>query len=144
MSLNTYLGIGAFVVLVLIIVAVTRKKKKHSHSNEPALEVVAPAPLAEPDTIPPTAPPTWNQGGFEISENTEPSTPQPSSATALEVWNQTDFQVFVTQQGIRVSLPPQGRTQMDSRFALTVTPASADDPLHSVSLQAAGAGLIVQ
>ncbi|WP_438869562.1 hypothetical protein [Pseudomonas sp. L1(2025)] len=134
MSLNTYLGIGAFIALVLIIVAVTRKKKPASPSSEPALAVEVPAPPVTPQTSAPTETPTWNQGGFEVSENAEPLTPQPLPTTGVEVWNQTNFHVFVTQQGIRATLAPQGRMRLENGKGLTVSP-SAQNTLQSVALE---------
>ena len=139
MSLNTYLGIGAFIVLVLMIVAITRKKKNTDTSNESVVEMQVPTPQATSVAGATTVTPISNQHGFAVSENAAPVTPPPDAAPGVEVLNQTDFQVFVTQQGIRATLLPQSRLQMDSRFPLTVAPASPENTLHSVVLQGCGA-----
>ncbi|MBD8092326.1 hypothetical protein IFT48_20240 [Pseudomonas fluorescens] len=127
MSNNTYLIIGALIVVVLIAVAVigTSRKKK----AKPPAEVAAEPPIQ-------VAPVTADTGEWTLKLDDAPSTlpAQPALQKGVEVWNQTDFQVFVTQQGIRATLPPQGRTLMGNGPSLTVSP-SAQNTLQSVTLE---------
>lgn len=129
MSNNTYLIIGALIVVALIAVAVVRASRKKK--AKPPAEVVAEPPVQVP-------PVTADTGEWTLKLDDAPSTlpAQPAIQKGVEVWNQTNLQVFVTQQGIRASLPPQGRTQMDTGVGLTVTPSSAEHLLQSVSLEA--------
>lgn len=123
MSLTVLFIIGALIVAALIHSA---KANKANPSSEQISGPTAQIPHIAADA-----------GGSTITLDPEPLTSLPVSniAAQVEVWNQTDFHVFVMQQGIRVTLRPQGRTQMDSRFFLTVTPASSDDALQFLSLQ---------
>lgn len=127
MSNNTYLIIGALIVVVLIAVAVIRTSRKKK--AKPPAEVVAEPPIQ-------VAPVTADTGEWTLKLDDAPSTlpAQPAIQKGVEVWNQTDFQVFVTQQGIRATLPPQGRTLMGNGPSLTVSP-SAQNTLQSVTLE---------
>lgn len=127
MSNNTYWIIGALIVVVLIAVAVIRTSRKKK--AEPPAEVVAEPPAQLP-------PVTVDTGEWTLKLDDAPSTlpAQPALQKGVEVWNQTDFHVFVTQQGIRASLPPQGRTLMGNGAGLTVSP-SAQNTLQSVALE---------
>ncbi|MCF5229302.1 MULTISPECIES: hypothetical protein [unclassified Pseudomonas] len=127
MSNNTYLLIGALIVVALIAAAVIRSSKKKQ--AKPPVEAVA-----EPSVqVPPVTPDT---GEWTLKLDDAPSTlpAQPAIQKGVEVWNQTDFHFFVTQQGIRATLPPQGRTLMDNSASLTVSP-SAQNTLQSVALE---------
>ncbi|MDL2183154.1 hypothetical protein P5706_02970 [Pseudomonas sp. ChxA] len=127
MSNNTYLVIGALIVVVLIAVAAIRTSRKKK--AKPPAEVVAEPPIQ-------VAPVTADTGEWTLKLDDAPSTlpAQPALQKGVEVWNQTDFQVFVTQQGIRATLPPQGRTLMGNGPSLTVSP-SAQNTLQSVTLE---------
>lgn len=127
MSNNTYLLIGALIVVALIAAAVIRSSKKKQ--AKPPVEAVA-----EPSVqVPPVTPDT---GEWTLKLDDAPSTlpAQPAIQKGVEVWNQTDFHFFVTQQGIRATLPPQGRTLMGNGPSLTVSP-SAQNTLQSVTLE---------
>ncbi|WP_219266643.1 hypothetical protein [Pseudomonas sp. Xaverov 259] len=130
MSNNTYLIIGALIVVVLIAVAVIRTSRKKK--AKPPAEVIAEPPVQVP-------PVTADTGEWTLKLDDAPSTlpTQPAIQKGVEVWNQTDFQVFVTQQGIRATLPPKGRTLMDNGASLTVSP-SAQNTLQSVALEETG------
>ena len=124
---NSLFIIGALIVVALIVAAFVRadKAKKSSASPEPH--------VTQPPIQAPHIPPATDDWGFKPGE---PETlPELAVTTAVEVWNQTGFQVFVTQQGIRVTVGPRGRALMSNGIALTVAPASADDTLQSVSLE---------
>lgn len=127
MSNNTYLIIGALIVVALIAVAVVRASRKKK--AKPPAEVVAEPPVQVP-------PVTADTGEWTLKlDDAPPILPaQPAIQKGVEVWNQTDFQVFVTQQGIRATLPPQGRTLMGNGASLTVSP-SAQNTLQSVALE---------
>ena len=127
MSNNTYWIIGALIVVVLIAVAVIRTSKKKK-ANPPA-EVIAEPPVQ-------VQPVTADTGEWTLKLDDAPSTlpAQPALQKGVEVWNQTDFHVFVTQQGMRATLPPQGRTLMDNGASLTVSP-SAQNTLQSVAME---------
>lgn len=127
MSNNTYLIIGALIVVVLIAVAVIRTSRKKK--AKPPAEVIAEPPVQVP-------PVTADTGEWTLKLDDAPSTlpTQPDIQKGVEVWNQTDFQVFVTQQDIRATLPPKGRTLMDNGASLTVSP-SAQNTLQSVALE---------
>ncbi len=138
MSATTYFIIGAAIVVALIIAALMRAAEAKK-SRRPSEEIAE--PIAEP-VIVPAAQMTPEMSISNITLDPEPAADPPLSEISahVEVWNQTDFQVFVTQQGIRATLAPQGRAQMDSRFPLTVNPVTSDNTLHSVSLQGTGTG----
>ncbi|NVZ67595.1 hypothetical protein [Pseudomonas costantinii] len=125
MGNNTYLIIGALIVIALIVVVLIRKSK--AKKAKPPSEPIA-VPPAEVQITPDLA-----TSPFTLEPST--SSLEPASSTGVEVWNQTDFPVVVTQQDLRVTLPPQGRAQMDSRFPLTATPETSADAVHGVSLQ---------
>ncbi|MPR03410.1 hypothetical protein F0169_15825 [Pseudomonas sp. MAFF 212408] len=138
MSATTYFIIGAAIVVAVIIAALMRANAARK-SKRPSDDIAE--PIDEPVTVP-AAHITPEMSISNITLDPEPAASPPLSETSanVEVWNQTDFQVFVTQQGIRATLPAQGRAQMDSRFPLTVIPATSDNTWHSVSLQGTGTG----
>lgn len=127
MSNNTYWIIGALIVVVLIAVAVLRKSKKKK--TKPPTETIAEPPVQ----VPPVTPDT---GEWTLKLDDDPSAlpTQPVIPAGVEVWNQTNFHVVVTQLGIRATLPPQGRTLMENDDGWTVSP-SAQNTLQSVSME---------
>ena len=125
MSNTTYIIIGAVIIVALIAVALARKSKKKK-AEPPSVPVVTPAaevPQPTPDIA---------ESPFILEPSTSPL--EPASSTSVEVWNQTDFQVVVAQQDMRITLPAQGRARMDSRFPLTATPKTAGDAEYGLSL----------
>ncbi|WP_300626756.1 hypothetical protein [Pseudomonas sp.] len=63
-----------------------------------------------------------------------PITTDLASTTMVEVWNQSDFQVYATQQGKKLVLEPNGRVRLDNRNPVTVSAVSPNDALRSASL----------
>ncbi|WLH85466.1 hypothetical protein [Pseudomonas sp. FP2338] len=127
MSNNTYWIIGALIVVVLIAVAVLRKSKKKK--AKPLTETVAEPPVQ----VPPVTP---NTGEWTLKLDDDPSAlpTQPVIPAGVEIVNQTNFHIVVTQLGIRATVPPQGRTLTENDDGWTVSP-SAQNTLLSVAME---------
>ena len=132
MSTNSYLIIGALIVVALAVAAIIRAKK--AKKTERPIEHIA-EPIADPIIPAPDLPAEPAESPFIVGTAPSPQAPAPGLSSAVEIWNQADFRVVATQQELRVTLPPQGRTSMDSGATLTITPHSPADTLHAVSLQ---------
>lgn len=130
MGSNIVFILGALLVVGLIVAATMRAAKVKK--SPPPSDVVAEPAIQTPPITPGTG--EW---AIKPGSDTPATLPELPVSTAVEVWNQTGFQVFVTQQGIRATLSPQGRTLMNNGVALTITPASPDDTLRSVALEEA-------
>ena len=130
MGSNTVFIIGALLVAGLIVAATMRAAK--AKKSPPPSDVVAAPVIQTPQVTPDT-------GEWAIKPGSDmPATlPELPVSNAVEVWNQTGFQIFATQQGIRATLSPQSRTLMSNGVALTITPASPDHTLRSVTLEEA-------
>ncbi|RMT88508.1 hypothetical protein ALP39_00492 [Pseudomonas marginalis pv. marginalis] len=74
-------------------------------------------------------------GQVEIPPTQAPSvTPDPALLTMIEVWNNSDFQVYAIQQGKKTLLEPKGRTRLDNRYSVTVSPVSPNSGFKFASL----------
>ena len=126
MSNSTYIIIGVLIVVALIAVALSRKSK--SKKPAPASEPVAPPPAETPQITPGIITSPFIPG---------PSTglTEPDSSGTVEVWNQADFAVLVTQQQLQTTLSAQDRVHMDSRFPIAAIPEKPSDAPYGVSVE---------
>lgn len=101
---------------------------KNGHCLVTALMVSAFIQVAIADTA------SDPEGQVVLPAEQAPQINADAALTMVEVWNQSDFQVYAIQQGHKQVLEPKGRARLDNRYPVTVSPVSPNDALKYASL----------